>query len=152
MLVGGIVCDSGVVEGSRDRPAPLSAQVSAQMSRMPTKGTKPEWRLRRALHARGLRYRLHRRDLPGRPDIVFPAARVVVFVDGCFWHRCPDHGVLPRNNRDWWLNKLEANVARDRAKDLRLAGLGWRVLHVWEHEDSDEAADRIRSMVRPAPQ
>lgn len=121
------------------------------MSRIPTRGTKPEWLLRRALHARGLRYRLHRRDLPGRPDIVFPSVRLAVFVDGCFWHRCPDHGVLPKNNRNWWRTKLEANVARDRAKDLLLAESGWRALHVWEHEDPDAAADRIRALVRDGP-
>lgn len=79
---------------------------------------------------------------------MFPGVRLVVFVDGCFWHRCPDHGVLPKNNRDWWTDKLDANVARDHAKDVLLAELGWQALHVWEHEDPDEAADRISAVVR----
>jgi DNA mismatch endonuclease (patch repair protein) len=110
---------------------------------MPRRSTGPELALRRELHRRGLRYRVDLAGLPGRPDIVFTRARLAVFVDGCFWHRCPEHGTLPRNNAAWWLAKLERNVARDRAKDEALRGLGWTVLHVWEHESPGVAADRI---------
>jgi DNA mismatch endonuclease (patch repair protein) len=112
---------------------------------MPRKDTGPELALRRELHGRGLRFRLHG-NLPGRPDIVLTRARIVVFVDGCFWHACPRHGTLPKNNRDWWREKLEANVVRDRIKDEALSALGWLVLHVWEHESVSNAADRIVSL------
>jgi DNA mismatch endonuclease (patch repair protein) len=87
--------------------------VSAQMSRMPRASTKPEVALRKRLHAQGLRFRLHRRDLPGTPDIAFARQKVAVFVDGCFWHACPDHGVIPKNNREWWMAKLAKNLSRD---------------------------------------
>lgn len=125
--------------------APLDAATSARLRRMPRTSTKPELALRRELHRRGLRYRVNDPRLPGRPDLAFSRARVAVFVDGCFWHRCPDHGTLPRNNRDWWLAKLDRNVARDRAKDAALVDLGWTVLHVWEHETADLAADRVEA-------
>ena len=125
-------------------PAPLSPAVSAQMSRMPRRDSGPELRIRRLLHARGLRYRVHA-ALPGRPDIVFTRARLVVFVDGCFWHRCPEHGTMPRNNAEWWRAKLDRNVARDREKDSQLEDSGWTVLHVWEHEDPAAASDRIQA-------
>jgi DNA mismatch endonuclease (patch repair protein) len=77
---------------------------------------------------------------------VIPSARVAVFVDGCFWHSCPDHGVAPKNNREWWKAKLTANIERDRRKDEQLRALGWYPLHVWEHEESDAAADRIAAV------
>jgi DNA mismatch endonuclease (patch repair protein) len=99
--------------------------------------------LRRELHRRGLRFRVNLATLPGRPDVAFTRARLAVFVDGCFWHRCPDHGVLPKNNREWWLAKLDRNVARDCEKDLALAMLGWNIIHVWEHEGVRAAADRV---------
>lgn len=89
-----------------------------------------------------MRYRLHAK-LPGRPDLVFTRAKLAVFVDGCFWHRCPEHGIMPKNNREWWLEKLEANVVRDRLKDDALDALGWRVVHIWEHEPASDAADRV---------
>ena len=95
---------SGFSEGgnARRRPEPLSAAVTAQMKRMPRRDTGPEVGLRRELHKRGLRFRVHVRSLPGRPDIVFTRARLAVFVDGCFWHGCSEHGTLPKNNREWW--------------------------------------------------
>ena len=123
------------------RPLPLNAAVSAQMQRMPRSSTGPEVLLRRELHRRGLRFRINQSvNFPGGPDIAFTAARIAVFVDGCFWHACPDHGILPKNNRDWWRDKLERNVARDREKDDQLEKLGWTVVHVWEHEDPVVAA------------
>lgn len=129
--------------GTVAKPAPLSATVSEQMSRMPRRSTGPELAVRRELHRRGLRFRVNYDVLPGRPDLVFTRARMAVFIDGCFWHRCPDHGTLPRNNREWWLAKLDRNVVRDAEKDAALRELGWLPLHVWEHEKPGEACDRI---------
>jgi len=137
---------SGAARGedaARRRPTPLNARVSAQMQRMPRTSTGPEVALRRELHRLGLRFRVSGIRLPGRPDIVFTRARIAVFVDGCFWHRCPEHGTLPRNNAGWWLAKLDRNVARDGEKDDALSGLGWLAVHVWEHEDPSEAAAQI---------
>lgn len=126
-------------------PAPLDAATTARLRRQPRSGTKPEVALRRELHRRGLRFRVNHPGLPGRPDIVFTKVKVAVFVDGCFWHRCPEHGTVPRNNRDWWQAKLDRNVDRDRAKDTALGELGWHVQHVWEHESIELAADRIEA-------
>lgn len=141
---------AGCVVAAKPRgggPEPLNEQVSKQFSRMPVRDTGPELRLRRALHALGLRYRL-RVKLPGRPDIVFSRARVAVFVDGCFWHACPQHGTTPKNNREWWAEKLRRNVARDREKDEQLRALGWDVVHVWEHDNLERAADEIWELWR----
>ena len=132
---------------ARPRPRPLDAGVTAQMSRMPRRDTKPELQIRRLLHARGLRYRVDDKRLPGRPDIVFAGARLAVFIDGCFWHACPEHGVLPKNNREWWRSKLSATVERDHRKDENLWTLGWSVVHIWEHEQPIAAAERIASAV-----
>ncbi len=132
---------------ARTTPAPSSAAVSAQMKRMGRQDTAPELALRRALTARGLRYRLHRRDFPGTPDIAFISARVAVFVDGCFWHGCSDHGVLPTANREWWQSKLTANRERDARKDRALIEAGWLPIHVWEHEDPDAVAEELATRV-----
>lgn len=109
--------------------------------------TKPEMALRQALHARGYRYRKDfRLDLTGarvRPDIVFTARRVAVFVDGCFWHCCPQHGTQPANNTWYWAPKLARNVERDRTADAALAAAGWRVVRVWEHESLDGAVAAV---------
>ncbi|WP_020579902.1 very short patch repair endonuclease [Actinopolymorpha alba] len=129
-------------------PVPLDSATSARLQRQPRASTKPEVALRRELHRRGLRFRVNHPGLPGRPDVAFTRVKVAVFVDGCFWHRCPTHGTLPRNNREWWLAKLDRNVARDRAKDAALADLGWTVLHVWEHEMPETAADHVELEVR----
>ena len=123
------------------------------MSRIRGRDTKPELMLRRALWRAGLRYRLHSR-LPGRPDIVFPARRVVVFVDGCFWHQCPQHATLPRKNREFWQAKLGGNRRRDAEINARLSAEGWTVLRVWEHEireDVAPVAGRIARMLRATP-
>jgi DNA mismatch endonuclease (patch repair protein) len=74
---------------------------------------------------------------------VFTRSRLVVFIDGCFWHLCPSHATIPRNNRDWWVEKLERNVSRDREKDRQLCDLGWSVMHFWEHEDPVAVADAV---------
>jgi len=98
--------------------------------------TRPEIVVRRALHALGLRFRLHRRDLPGSPDIVLPKFRTVVFVHGCFWHRhlgCR-YASVPKSRQEYWLPKFKANVERDAKKEAQLCELGWRVLVIWECE------------------
>lgn len=114
-------------------------------------GTSAELDLRRALHARGLRFRVDRavlRDRRRRVDIVFGPARVAVFVDGCFWHGCPEHGTQPASNRPFWRDKIAANQQRDRDTDRRLQGEGWLVVRVWEHDDPEASADRIAEIVR----
>ena len=83
-----------------------------------------------------------------RPDIVFTRARVAVFVDGCFWHRCPEHGTSPKTNTGWWRRKLDTNVERDRATDAALTEASWAVIRIWEHEDPVAAADRVEAIVR----
>lgn len=113
--------------------------------------TKPELALRRALHRRGLRYRVNTRataDVRCRADVVFRGAAVAVFVDGCFWHRCGEHGGSPRVNSPYWTAKLDRNVERDRAVDVALEDAGWLVIRVWEHEDPESAAARIAEAVR----
>ena len=117
------------------------------MSRIRGRDTLPEIQLRKALWASGLRYRL-RNKLPGHPDLVFPALKGVVFVDGCFWHCCPEHGVRPTSNAKFWRTKLDANVARDRVVTMKLRSLGWRVVRIWEHHveaDPHHAAEVVRS-------
>jgi DNA mismatch endonuclease (patch repair protein) len=121
------------------------------MARVRQKGTDAELSLRRELHARGLRYRLHVPLLtkPRRvADIVFPRTKVAVFVDGCFWHGCPEHASWPKSNAQFWREKIEANRARDLDTDRRLNDLGWRVIRVWAHERAGEAAELIENLVR----
>ncbi len=119
--------------------------------------TAPELAVRRLLHARGLRYRVDRAPLPGlrrRADLVFGPARVAVYIDGCFWHSCPDHGNTPRTNTAYWAPKLARNQARDADTDTRLAAAGWHVLRAWEHEPPHQVADRITTTLndrRPNP-
>ena len=122
--------------------------VSAQMSRMPRAATGPELALRRELHARGIRFRTQVRTLPGTPDVVLTRAKVAIFIDGCFWHACPDHCVKPKNNAQWWSEKLQANAKRDYRKDCELTVLGWTVLRFWEHMAIPEVADRIEKVWR----
>ena len=108
------------------------------MSSIRSKGMVPEMTVRRMLHSMGYRYRLHRGDLPGKPDLVFPARRKVIFVHGCFWHQHADPMCRifrkPKSNREYWLPKLERNVARDAEHQARLRELGWEVLVIWECE------------------
>jgi DNA mismatch endonuclease, patch repair protein len=135
---------------SLGRPRASSERVRLQMSRQQTRDTTPEMAVRRLLHRDGLRYRVNYQALPSvrrRPDVVFTKARVAVFVDGCFWHGCPIHKTSPKANASWWAAKLARNVERDRETDERLTQAGWVVLRVWEHEDPEPAAARIREMV-----
>ncbi len=104
------------------------------MKRVMQKNTGAEVALRSALHAEGLRFRLHRRIEKIAVDIVFPGAKVAVLVDGCFWHCCPAHATYPKTNTSYWLPKLEENRERDRRQTARLKGAGWTVIRVWEHD------------------
>ncbi len=104
------------------------------MSRVTSKDSKAECSLRSAIHAEGLRFRLHRRIEGVTVDIVFVSARVAVFVDGCFWHGCPKHATYPKTNQGYWLPKLEENRDRDRRQSAKLRRAGWRVIRVWEHD------------------
>lgn len=120
------------------------------MQSVGTANTSPELILRRALHSRGFRYRLHRKGLPGRPDIVFPSRKVAVFVHGCFWH---GHGCrwgkLPKSRLGYWKPKIESNRARD-ARNLReLRALGWRTCVVWQCElkESNDATSRVERLL-----
>jgi DNA mismatch endonuclease (patch repair protein) len=112
-------------------------------------------RLRSALHRDGLRFRknvlLRVEGLAVRPDIVFPGRRVAVFVDGCFWHRCPQHGESPRSNVSYWEAKLARNAARDHAVNTALTAAGWRVVRIWEHTPVDDAVVEIQAVLAAAP-
>lgn len=131
------------------------ADKSAQMARVKSKNTAPEIAVRQALHARGLRFRLHRRDLPGRPDITLPRYRTVIFVHGCYWHGCTmcDRGTRrPKSNTAFWAAKLVENQRRDQTVAEQLHALGWRVLIVWECETRKPeklaaTLDRLLSLV-----
>ena len=134
------------------RPAPADEAKRRAMSRQRRRDTGPELAVRQRLHALGYRYRVDHRPLPelrARGDLVFTRARVVVFVDGCFWHRCPQHATSPRHNGEWWRAKLDANVARDRATDRRLGEAGWRVVRIWEHEDPERAVAAVTAALGP---
>jgi len=121
---------------------------SERMSHIRGKDTKPELRVRHLIHGMGYRYRLHRRDLPGCPDLVFPRHGKVIFVHGCFWHRHPDPSCklarLPKSHLDFWLPKLEGNRARDENNQAALLALGWSCLVIWECEIHDIKALAIK--------
>lgn len=134
-----------------ESPKPMAVSESSRaVMRANRAESAPERALRSVLHRRGLRFRKHVALLPGarcRPDVVFSPAQVAVFVDGCFWHRCPAHYRPSQQNSRWWDLKLTRNVQRDREQDRLLADAGWLVLRVWEHEDPKTAADRIIAIV-----
>lgn len=125
-------------------PVPSSSAVTAVMKGNRKVGSKPETQLRSLLHGLGYRFRknfsIHAGELRVKPDVVFTKKRLAVFVDGCFWHRCPIHGTEPSVNTSYWEPKLTRNVDRDRRVDEALSGAGWRVIRIWEHEPVDEAA------------
>jgi DNA mismatch endonuclease, patch repair protein len=115
-----------------------------------SRDTRPEASVRSALHRRGLRFRKHFRpltDLQYQADVVFPRQRVAVEVDGCFWHGCPSHGTRPATNSTYWNQKIDRNIARDRARDASLERAGWVLIRVWEHEDPEAAAKRIAAVL-----
>ncbi len=123
------------------------------MSRVRGKNTLPEMTVRRLAHAMGMRFRLHRRDLPGCPDLVFPRYHTVVFVHGCFWHRhsdCPK-ATSPKSRTEYWQTKFEANVSRDEKNEIELIRMGWRVLTIWECDTKNlelltEKLESVRSI------
>ncbi|TQM80723.1 T/G mismatch-specific endonuclease [Saccharothrix saharensis] len=124
--------------------------VRARMSKQRSRDTGIEVALRRELHRLGLRYRVHQRPVRAvrrEADVVFGPAKVAVFVDGCFWHGCPEHGTWPKRNGEFWRTKIEANQARDANTDQVLADAGWLAVRVWEHEDPTVAASRVRTAV-----
>lgn len=121
------------------------------MSGIKGKNTKPELLLRSALHKLGFRFRIQRKDLPGKPDIVLPKYKTIIFVHGCFWHRHPGckYAYTPKSNIEFWTNKLEGNVIRDRLTEKALEEMGWRILIVWECEVKTlvENNARLRAMI-----
>lgn len=125
-----------------------SAEVSRRMSLTVGRDNPRELHIRSALHTQGLRFRIHHAAVTGTRrtiDIAFPRTRLAVFCDGCFWHGCPIHFTTPKTNRDWWVAKIAANVARDRDTDARLTSDGWVALRVWGHVQMDEAVRIIRA-------
>lgn len=132
------------------RVQPSSPEASRRLAKVRQQGTAAETAIRRELHRSGLRYRVAQAVMksPRRvADIVFPRLKIAVFVDGCFWHGCPEHASWPKQNADFWRQKIETNRARDTDTDARLGRLGWKVIRVWEHESSDVAARRISDLV-----
>lgn len=122
---------------------------SRMMSGIKGKNTKPEMLVRRHLHRKGLRFRLHGKDLPGKPDLIFPGRRVALFVHGCFWHRhegCPK-ATTPSTNSRFWENKFSSNVSRDRRVKDELEQLGWKVLVIWECQLSTEKLDELADVI-----
>jgi DNA mismatch endonuclease (patch repair protein) len=121
------------------------------MSAQRSHDTDPERQIRSLLHGRGLRFRVHVRPLGSlrrEADLVFTRAKLAVFVDGCFWHGCPEHASWPKSNASWWRDKIERNRARDVETDTQLRAAGWRVIRIWEHEDPRDAARSVESAVR----
>ncbi len=125
---------------------PTDAQKAAKrsdiMRRVRSTDTTPEMVVRKLAHSLGFRYRLHRKDLPGNPDLVFPSKRKIIFVHGCFWHghECRRGNRIPKENRTYWIGKIQANVERDRKHMAALSAAGWKVLILWECEIRDKTA------------
>jgi DNA mismatch endonuclease, patch repair protein len=131
------------------------AERSRNMASIRSKGMKPELLVRKAAHAAGFRFRLHRKDLPGKPDLAFPKFKAVIFVHGCFWHQHPEPRCLdgrpPKSNLTYWGPKLERNGKRDAEARAKLAEMGWRALIIWECETKDREAlgQRIARFLKP---
>jgi len=132
-------------------PAPGDPNVTIRMTRNRRRDTKPELRLRRLLHAQGARYRvdfpIEAGEIRVRPDLVFIRRRVAVFLDGCFWHGCPEHGNLPNRNRAYWAGKLARNHARDRRVTSELVKAGWTVVRAWEHEPTPQIVLKVLAAI-----
>ena len=133
-------------------PFASSEAVHHRMSKLARKDTGPEIALRQALHARGLRFFVHRRplnELRRTADVVFPTPKIAVFVDGCFWHGCPSHGRRQHRTNGWyWPEKIEQNRLRDADTNQQLSRAGWNVVRVWEHEEPAQAAQRIHGLIQ----
>ncbi|WP_191133925.1 very short patch repair endonuclease [Streptomyces sp. col6] len=129
---------------------PSSPAVSARMSRQASRDTAPEVAVRKLLHASGYRYRLNERvpHMSRRTiDIAFIRAKVAVFLDGCFWHGCPEHATQPKSNAEWWRQKLDRNMARDAETTAHLVAEGWTVLRFWEHQAPVQVAEEVAEVV-----
>ncbi|MER2218892.1 very short patch repair endonuclease [Methylobacterium brachiatum] len=141
-------------DSSTQPEPPVPAARSALMSRVRGANTKPELVVRRAVHALGYRFRLHRRDLPGSPDLVFPRLRLALFVHGCFWHRHQGcrRTTTPKTRVEFWANKFEANVRRDERVVAELQALGWRCETIWECETArpDELQPKLKRLLEAA--
>ena len=122
------------------------SQRSQIMAKIKSKNTKPETYLRKLLSSRGIRYRIHY-SLDGKPDIVFPSKKIAVFVDGCFWHKCPKCFRLPNSNKEYWSKKIQKNTERDKKINQILESKGWKVLRVWEHEIKKNPEDAINRII-----
>jgi len=123
------------------------------MAKVHSAGTTPELRVRRLLHGMGYRYRLQRKDLPGKPDIVLPKYKTVIFVHGCFWHGCPTckHArIRPKANAEYWEQKLNRNMERDKSNTAALKQMGWRVMVIWECETKAARTDELRRKISQA--
>lgn len=134
---------------------PIADHVRKRMANTRGRDTAPELQVRRALHAQGYRYRVNAKPekaLRYTADLLFPRARVAVFVDGCFWHGCPDHFVLPQSRREFWRGKITGNMARDQVASEALRDAGWTVVRIWEHVPLDEAVARVVDALAPASQ
>ncbi|TIV62477.1 MAG: DNA mismatch endonuclease Vsr [Mesorhizobium sp.] len=136
--------------GLRAARLSVDPERSRRMALIRSKDTKPEMLVRRVAHGMGYRFRLHRKDLPGRPDMVFPSRRAVVLVHGCFWHGhdCPKGQRHPKTNVDYWESKITGNMARDRASLDALAAGGWRAMVVWECETSPKCRTGLETRLR----
>jgi DNA mismatch endonuclease (patch repair protein) len=128
----------------------VTAARSALMGRIRSRDTEPETLLRAAQWARGLRYRLNARTPVGKADIVVPGQKLAVFIDGCFWHGCPDHYVRPRSRADFWAAKLLENTTRDIRQTAALEALGWRAVRVWEHDVHESLPAVVEEILIPA--
>jgi DNA mismatch endonuclease (patch repair protein) len=143
--------DSPATDSPKAASWASSPAVRAVMRANRGRDTRPELSVRAAVHAQGLRYRVGISPLPGirrTADLVFPKAKVAVFVDGCFWHGCPEHHRPAKQNAEFWRAKIEGNAARDADTNKRLTDAGWQVIRIWEHEDAAEAAAAITEVVR----
>ncbi len=147
----GMTCRPTATEPEINKSWASSPAVRAVMQANKGRDTRPELAVRSAVHAEGMRYRVGVRPIPQvrrTADLVFPKAKVAVFVDGCFWHGCPQHHRPAKRNAEFWLTKIQGNIDRDSDTDRRLKNAGWRVVRVWEHEDPMEAAVAIKAVVR----
>jgi DNA mismatch endonuclease (patch repair protein) len=133
-------------------PTPTTPAVSAAMRGNTARETKPEIRVRSALHRQGFRFRKNLRIATQRravnADIVFVTHRVAIFIDGCYWHGCPAHGRIPATNRGYWEQKIGRNVKRDAETTQLLSEIGWKACRYWEHEDPDEVAAHVASILQ----
>lgn len=130
-------------------PIPKNENISKVMSANKAKNTKPEMTFRKALWNKGIRgYRLHWKNIPGRPDIVFVSKKIAIFVNGCYWHRCPYcHPSMPKSNTEFWHNKFKKNIERDKKKIQELEKLGWKVITIWECQIKKELEQQIEKVI-----